>query len=232
MKVLLKSAALSVRASIYRIRLSGKICLGLLLVTSILLTQCLRATGTKPAKSGGNSEVDSVADLTPDEYAVYNAVIEAKHRRYARAGKDLVVISNRTFVYKLSPKTLDETLKWASDHTPGGIAPELVESLERQNAQSHEISDLFSLNVKHVLVTEDEINNLMKGGEWELFYDKYPKSQGIISLSRVGFDASKTQALVYFGNPTSATSGGGAYILLEKKGGTWIVKREIPMWVI
>jgi len=88
------------------------------------------------------------------------------------------------------------------------------------------------LNVKHVLVSGEEISQIMKEGEWELFYQKFPKSQGIIYLSRVGFDAGRTQALVYFGNPTSATSGMGWYVLLEKKAGTWTIKREIWMWVI
>jgi hypothetical protein len=88
------------------------------------------------------------------------------------------------------------------------------------------------LSVKHVLISEEEIAKIMKAGEWELFYQKYPKSQGLISLSRVGFDAGRTQALVYFGNPTSATSGKGGYLLLEKRAGTWTIKRDIWMWVI
>jgi len=193
-----------------------------------MLTQCLSATKSQPPKPIANTRDESVTE----EYAVYNAVIEAKYREHPGSGAELVVISNRTDVYTLEPKTLDETLKWASNHIPGGIPPELIENLVKQNQQEHEISDLFNLNVKHVLITEEEIAKIMKAGEWELFYEKFPKSQGIISLSRVGFNAGKTQALVYFGNPTSATSGMGWYILLEKKADTWTIKREIGMWVI
>jgi len=231
MRLLFKNAAPSGSSYVFRVFLRGNIYLGLLLVSSILLTQCLSATRTKPAGPGGKSRDVSVTDLPPEEYAVYNAVIEAKYREHPHSGAELVVIRNRTVAYRDEPKTLDETLKWGSKLTPGGIPPELIENLEKQNQQDHDISDLFNSSVKHVLIAEDEIAKIMKEGEWELFYQKYPKAQGLISLSRVGFDAAKTKALVYFGNPTSATSGKGGYLLLEKKAGAWAIKRDIWMWV-
>jgi hypothetical protein len=133
-----------------------------------MLTQCFNATRSKPPRPVGNSRDESVTE----EYAVYNAVIEAKYREHPGSGAELMMISNRTVVYALEPKTLDETLKWASNNTPGGIPAELIENLEKQNQQDHDISDLFNLSVK------------------------------------------------------------GGYLLLEKKAGTWTIKRDIWMWVI
>src|SRR5882672_10968325 len=147
MRILSKRDPVEVDLPIRRSRLRGHAGWLALVINCILLTQCLSATSTKPPQSGGNSESDSVIDLKAEESAIYDLVIEARHRRYAESGSDLIVIANRTSAYTLSPKSLDETLRWVSDHTPGGIGREVVENTEKQNDQTYELGDLFRLSV-------------------------------------------------------------------------------------
>jgi predicted ATP-grasp superfamily ATP-dependent carboligase len=51
--------------------------------------------------------------------------------------------------------------------------------------------------------------------------EKYPGSDGCISFSRVGFNNSHTQALVYVTRILKPLVGGGGYYLLEYNAGKW-----------
>jgi len=54
---------------------------------------------------------------------------------------------------------------------------------------------------------------------------------GSIALSRVGFDSSGKQALVYIQDYCGPLCGSGRYILLVKNGQRWIVKEKFTSWV-
>lgn len=84
-----------------------------------------------------------------------------------------------------------------------------------------------------VLIGDAEIDELF-GGEidgWETFYARYPGSQGIMGLSRVGFSADGTQALLYLGNQWHWLAGRGYVWLLSRVGGGWVVERGVMIWI-
>lgn len=70
---------------------------------------------------------------------------------------------------------------------------------------------------------------------WEKFFSEYPGASGLLSLSRVGFDHKKNQALVYVtdmrGNPSGRAWGAGSYVLLIKKKGAWRVRGHVNVRV-
>ena len=51
---------------------------------------------------------------------------------------------------------------------------------------------------------------------WETFYKNYPSAPGITEVSRVGFNKSFDQALVYVGTQSHYLAGAGYYVLLVK----------------
>jgi hypothetical protein len=58
-------------------------------------------------------------------------------------------------------------------------------------------------------------------GRWKAFYDRYPDSGGYLVFSAVGFNDTKTRALVYIGHHCGNLCGGGAHHLMEKVDGQW-----------
>lgn len=62
------------------------------------------------------------------------------------------------------------------------------------------------------------------------FQEKFPRNMGLIVLSGVGFNPSKTQAVFYI-NHFCALCGGGRYVLMEKVNGVWRVKDEHYNWI-
>jgi hypothetical protein len=62
------------------------------------------------------------------------------------------------------------------------------------------------------------------------FQEKFPRNMGLVVLSGVGFNPSKTQAVFYI-NHFCGLCGGGRYVLMEKIGGVWRVRDEHYTWI-
>ncbi len=93
-----------------------------------------------------------------------------------------------------------------------------------------------TLSIKHVAITDRQLKELFgingKNG-WEEFYKIYPKSPGIITLSRPGFSNNGTLAVIYMGIQSNGLAGYGQIYVLEEKEGKWVeLKTQIgPSWI-
>ncbi|HKS30416.1 MAG TPA: hypothetical protein VJS44_21500 [Pyrinomonadaceae bacterium] len=214
------------------------ICL-LVLVTATLASfnvsvrpQPAMATASAPARP---------LEIEEEEYAVYSVMIndalkEGREQEKRKDAAERVLIINdnpslwQGFVADES-KTFFEELKNSSPE----LEPETLNDLQIKGKETQRLERKFSLNIKYIIVKDEEIEALFKDnvmGGWEAFHRKYPKSSGILSLSRVGFNSDKTQAIVYKGWSCGGLCGGGGYILLKKKKGVWVVGPGIgPTWV-
>jgi hypothetical protein len=89
------------------------------------------------------------------------------------------------------------------------------------------LENIFNSKKKIILISQKEIQIIFsqqnKDG-WDTFYKKYGKTQGITSLSQIGFNNNKTQALVSDWTQSWMLSGSGYYSLYEFKRGRWILK--------
>ena len=61
---------------------------------------------------------------------------------------------------------------------------------------------------------------------WERFYRKFRGSAGRVSPSRVGFNATKSQALVYVLKSYGDVGADGGWYFLEKKAGQWKLRKR------
>ena len=66
---------------------------------------------------------------------------------------------------------------------------------------------------------------------WDDFYAKYPNSQGVLTLSRVGFNNAKDTAVLYAGNQSHWVAGEGNMVLMKKTAGRWTLQDEAMMWI-
>jgi hypothetical protein len=65
---------------------------------------------------------------------------------------------------------------------------------------------------------------------WKQFYEEYPGAQGILTISRVGFNPDKNKAVVYIQNVASLMVASGKLFFLTKKNGSWEVQTEKMIW--
>lgn len=162
-----------------------------------------------------------------EEYAVYSAIIQT---RYIDTQKPaLIVIRDQTELDYFSGE-LGEHLKSIRQDLPD-LTDEVSADFEAQNRQPQSLKPLFTISVKYVFISGQEIQTTFKRQDgWDIFYAKYPDSQGHMHLSGVGFNPQMDMALVYVGNMRYALAGEGYYVLLKKVNGQWTVQSQTMVW--
>jgi hypothetical protein len=174
-------------------------------------------TSPKPADESADTP-----QMDPDvaEYAVYNDLLEDQ---YADDGLDQILIMDQTQVH--SPGLLEQDLESFQTNTP--LSPELISSFKQRNQQPYQLKPILDFGVKYQLMTQedvDELKPLDEASGWKLFYEKFPNSYGFVSLSRVGFNADFSQALVYIESNHYDQPIKGGYYLMVKQDGRWVIE--------
>jgi hypothetical protein len=119
---------------------------------------------------------------------------------------------------------------------------ETLQDYEQKNKSAVALEEKFELEVPLILISEIERDRIFlvavdgkkatpnpKG--LDEFHRLYPKSQGFMTLSRIGFNPKKSQALLYIGNLCGGLCGSGQFALLAKEGKSWKIQNVATVWV-
>jgi hypothetical protein len=108
-----------------------------------------------------------------------------------------------------------------------------IDAFREVNRQQASLRRSLHPAIDYDLVDSAQLESIFKrgGGDWPVFYKRFPGSPGIVSFSRVGFSEDGTQALFYLSNHCGGLCGGGMYVVMEKRNGSWVIEKEIEMWI-
>jgi hypothetical protein len=211
--------------------------LPILIVTLVALMtfQCRRAEAPSPA----------IQPFEASEYDVYRYVLEMQRSltisRFDSTQTTFVVLDSTVETHFSSgesyfrDKTSGKLVKfdlWI--HTFPKTQPtfaweEIAESYHSKNKHRCPLERDSLLTATPVVLMPGGLfwqifyDRTRETGPWPRFYAEYPKAYGLISLSRVGFNASRTQAVVllrHWRGPLDAWEG---YLILERKRSGWVV---------
>jgi heat shock protein HslJ len=173
------------------------------------------------------------ADTSFDEDAVYAALL-----REWRGGSGQFVILNETR-FNAPGKELDETLdavqtqlKSLEDAGLPVLDATTMADFRKKNRSLHRLDAILDIPFPVVFISQEEVDALFAGGEkagWQAFQARYPDTLGILSLSRVGFDETGDQALVYMGLQADDDTG-GFYSLLTRHNSIWTATTSFRLW--
>jgi hypothetical protein len=174
--------------------------------------------------------VQTIAQPAPEreEYVVYAALL--KEMFIGKETKQLV-IERYTAVNDSSNSEPDTFIEQLSP-----LMKETTSDYKEKNKQSVELSDRFELKVKLNFLSRDELKRIFEKRDekydgWKAFRQKYPGAGEIITLSRVGFNPDKSQALIFVGYQCDWLCGEGNYILLTKRDGEWKIEKKSMTWI-
>jgi preprotein translocase subunit SecB len=112
---------------------------------------------------------------------------------------------------------------------------ETFKNFKERNKSSASLNNKFKINIPYKLLSREDFELIKKLHEEKAFYDNfyeiYPKSTGVFTLSQIGYNKSKTQALVYCSKVKNEYLGSGRFVLLEYKDKKWQVIEWNPAWV-
>ena len=127
-----------------------------------------------------------------------------------------------------TPQTLEYVLQNMHD-----VASETVNSFRSHNEASHPLRKDLDLGSPYTLLTQEARNQIFGQNQsgWDIFYNRYPQAPGITTLSRVGFNSTLDQALVYIGTQSNWLAGAGYYVLLKKGESGWSIDQQVMTWI-
>jgi phage pi2 protein 07 len=164
-----------------------------------------------------------------EEYAVYDTLIK---QRYVRDQVEQIVIKDQTSLDNFNDDELERILQQVTLKLIA-LQKTTFNDFQAKNKEPHRLDESFNLSVNYVLISKAEEDELLyqRADGWVAFYKKYPKSQGVMTLSRVGFNPEMNQALVYVGNQSGPKTGAGYYMLLARENGNWVIKDRYGAWL-
>jgi hypothetical protein len=141
----------------------------------------------------GRSAVQST--VQPEEYEVYSSLV----REYVEGGAKLAVVTDET----VSIPYVEPLQGFAQANAPTGplsaeAQPPTLENYIAKNQAASLISRKLNLQIAYILIRDRQVETIFAKsvlGGWRRFYRKYPRSPGIISFSRVGFNRNMDEAL-------------------------------------
>jgi hypothetical protein len=170
----------------------------------LMLAQAFLPT---PAQSQRRDSTEPPAYTVSEAYEVYSAILESVFTEHEQ-----LVILDETF-----PHRCGMTPNKGAKNVTGAAADYLA-----VNAQKFRLQTNFQVSKPYALISIDELKNLTSGGPWGKFFAMYPKSGGYINLSAVGFNQSKTTAVVAYDLVRGLNSGNGEFRTLQKVDGKWV----------
>jgi hypothetical protein len=200
-------------------------------VILILVTACAGQASTpivsppdiKPALQTPTPVV-SQADLEKEEQTIYAS--------FLKNSTETIVIQKDTSTGWL-PSSEDE-FKQRMEYIASGLpnaSNETLDNFFQHNRQSTQLSQEMQLGIRYILLSTDELSAVIDQPDgWDTFHKTYSPS-GYMQFSRVGFNDTVDQAIVYVSSIPGPMMGSGNYYLLEKKAGQWSIREQVLAWV-
>ena len=187
------------------------------------LCLCLAACTSLPALA---QPTPSASQVNREEQAVY-AFLLAK--MYQHTG---YVIMADTATSATGNDNTAQTLAYVMKNLHA-VAPATLDSFKARNAASQPLRTDMQLGRPYTLLSQAGKNQIFSQNQsgWDIFYNRFPQAPGITTFSRVGFDATLDQALVYMGTQSNWLAGAGYYFLLSKQNGVWSIDQQVMVWI-
>lgn len=164
----------------------------------------------------------SAADIEKEEQAIYSF--------FVGGGERTVLILQDTSA-DISANDPQKSLDYIRSGLPS-LSDEALDNFVQRNQQSGPLSPGMELDVDYILLSTEELSEITRQSNWgEVITQKYPGSYGYTMFSRVGFNNTLDQAVIYVGSMAAPLMGSGFYYLMEKENGDWVIKEQVMAWI-
>lgn len=183
--------------------------------------------------------------ITEEEFQIYSRILK---EHYIQSGAKRLVINENTDPVRFHEDSIFGTnyLHHLWYHAPEAPLSLLWDFVSR-NKESYRFEHESGFGIDCELIDKEIMRSIFAGENaqegidkedtycksdygWQKFHRAYPESGGIISFSRIGFNAEMNIAIAIAGMYAGSEAGDGYIFLMQKRNGTWDIKEEILMW--
>jgi hypothetical protein len=179
-----------------------------------------------------------------NEYNIYSDVIDEYFKKYSTDTSNNLLVFNRAYKLQSFGLTKDiNTLGYVMDHIDFKDGEQEVinlmidlainlDSFHKDNLKFDVSKIKTSFRVK--AISDKKLNQIFKpkNDNWSVFYEKFPKSNGLIEVSEIVFDTEKRYCLFYLGNYIGTLNGYGCYLLIDLKAPkNKMIIKNFQVWV-
>ena len=188
----------------------------------LALCFCSAACSARPALL----PTPSTGQIGQEEQAVYAFLLSTQYQH-----KEYVIMAD-TATSATGVDNTAQTLNYVLQNMHA-VALTTLDSFKSRNASAQILRSDMQLGGPYSLLSQSTRNRIFGQNQsgWDIFYNHYPQAPGITTFSRVGFNESLDQALVYMGTQSNWLAGSGYYFLLKKADGTWSIDQQVMIWV-
>ncbi len=200
--------------------------------TDKALTETATADNTERILADEETAESETQGVEAEEYTVYSALIQEMFFIDRGEGSITYLLSIKPDIGRIVIAEATEPYTGQLSQAKQIFGKELIFDFLAKNARSYRLRNRFSLDVVCVVLSSKEAKELSKNGDyWNNFHEKYPRSQGVTAFSRVGFNANRTEALLYIGTQSDWLAGRGYYVQLSRQNEQWTIKKKLDLWV-
>lgn len=164
-----------------------------------------------------------------NEMAVVVSYLEQHYDYCIKSNTPLVIEDTFSIAMLLAGDESQEAftkslLSAASEEVP----IDLIRDFCAKNSHSEKVWPELRARLPVVLLRGSELDSFFavdhneKPDGWDRFYAKYPKSPGIITISRVGFNSRGDLAMFYIGSQRHWLAGSGSIHVMRRQGNQWV----------
>jgi hypothetical protein len=174
------------------------------------------------------------AQIRTEEISVYVGLIDELLKENSDNSNPIILTTTRSLSQSLLTVKTKKISKLLPAATTSVISDfldvgEKVQHFKIPRTVTSPSKRLFTLSEKSYLQLFDESIKLQE--RWKNFKRQFPKSQSLITFSRVGIDKEKKQALVLLSTSSSGQYGAGDLFLLSKESGHWKILQQVNIWI-
>lgn len=189
---------------------------------TLVLLVLILALWAVPVGTAQESKLQRLNSITAEHYVIYDSIIE---KLFIKDDTDVIIIDNLTFSGIGIPSSLQK--QQLRDALGRDSYKTLMKAYRDANKEEERLTDEFSLRIPHELQQVKVVCAFSSGlnpkASWDEFFQKYPKSTGALSFSRVGFSPDGQRALVYVHNACGFLCSNEYLIVLRKETANWQV---------
>jgi hypothetical protein len=144
--------------------------------------------------------------------------------------------------YRAKRIILDEFTERGGLIMDAAVADRSIDGADESTIESYEISNRSVSSLREILGYRTDIIFFTKKDDEALARDKntpfedkfakrFPGSHRVISLSNVGFNSNRNEALVYVSYYCGGLCAGGSFFVLKKRSNKWVIAWQHQLWV-